>query len=190
MATNNATNLINLASGTTLGMARLDKQTASGSSELEFTLTGSIEQYVFSMDRIIPASAAPFYMLWSKAGGYMANYAYIRQSGQSVGPAGATDYAGNQNQIVISNIENVQVFYDFGIMGYATLQGHDGVSGFARSNFNVNFLGTSSGNTNMIMNQGWAYCAEQPGNAVTKVKFVFDSVNIASGSITLYGQVA
>lgn len=190
MTTNNASNLLNQSSGVVLGNVRVDKKTASNSAELEFTgLSGSIEQYNFVIDGIIPAAAAPFYMLWSDGTSYLANYAYIRTASQSSGPASSTDYAGNQNQIVLSNINNVQVSYSFGVMGNVMLQGHAEASLFARASWNINYLGTSVANTNLISSQGWAYCADQPTKTITKVKFLFDGQNISSGSITCYGQV-
>jgi hypothetical protein len=190
MTTNNAANMLNFTSTGVLGNLRVDKQTASNSAQLEFTgLNSAIEQYTFVFDAILPASAAPFYMLWSDAGGYLVNYAYIRTAVQ---PSGTVqDGANNQNQMVLTNIDSCQVFYPFGIMGFATLQGHASSTGFSRSNWNINYLGTSSANTNLIMSQGWGYNgANAPNNPITKVKFVFDSANIASGSITCYGLVS
>lgn len=180
-----------LASGN-LGYTLIETQTASASASLDFTtgLDSTYDQYVFKFSGLKPATdGVSFYMRVSTDGGASydssSSYEYQTQINRSQGTAKNIRSTGNTVIALAQTAANYDVGNNTGEgIGTGSL---DVWLGSADVYFTVcgeiGIWNSGNGVSHSSIVGGWRGSA----TAVNAIQFFFQSGNIASGSISLYG---
>jgi hypothetical protein len=172
--TSDGTNWVSSASGT--GLVKLSTATASSSASISFDntlITSTYKTYLVVFDSIVAASGSTFKMLVSanngsvyQSTGYLSGNFYFPYNGAITGNQSSTTFfqlftgGGNPNQ----NSGTLWIY---------------------------NLATTNSTSVNGDFWVGSTYWQKTIGNqstaSINNIQFIFDSGNIASGTITLFG---
>lgn len=165
----------------------LEQHTASNSASLDFTtaISATYDTYKIEFVAVVPATnAMDFWMRVNTGGGFISTgiYSYInlRFTDTAVVPAG--DVSGAATQIFLcGEVDHISSSANWGISGEATLFTYPGT-----------FTKIAAGPFAYIAGSGGYLSSMTTGiynatTAITQIRFLFSSGNIASGTIRVYG---
>lgn len=180
MTTNNAVNLLNVPSPTTLASVKLTPYTASSSASIIIPINTTYTKYQFSLASIVEATTnAKLYLTFSIDGGsnFLSSYGTVYvQTAQDGGPTRGG--ANNQSQISLTEDSGIDSG-DGGYGYYGQIVLYNNIGTQTRVQFNGLWKGSS--NSTLRFMQGGAYTPT--GSTVNAIKFAMSSGNIASGTI-------
>ncbi len=185
MTTNNASNIVNVTSGSNVAWVKVQSLVASNSSLLEFTIDATTyRSYEFILESIQPVSNTTALVCQVKTGGsYYTGTDYVsilfyNSSGGAV--TLLNNQTGSYLQLIKNSLNNDQSLGgilrthalpngSFGMQ--CTAEWYDSTGGYRVSSSGTLRYGAGSG----------ANC--------TNIKFYMSSGNISAGTITQYGQL-
>ena len=178
-----------LAGSTGASLVLIQSQTASSSATLDFTtgISSTYLNYLFVLNNVKPVNAnRALYMRFSTDGGstyQTTNYYYINEARRATDGVDVSGYSGG------SGINSAIVFGD----QISSNSGENGMSG------TIQIIDPAGSNQKMAVGFGgflrassYAATCTLAGfwgttTAVNAIRFLIDSGNIASGTISLYG---
>ena len=168
-------------------MTLISTLTASSSASLAWTGLSGYKDYFIIIDNFIPASLNPLYMyLGTGAGptyltsGYLLVSSYINPGTSAFG--GTNTFSGSSSSVMyLSGGSNIDPTYSFGFCGFGII---GNCNNSVSSTINIQGGGMQS-STYPVSLQSTGI--QTSTTAKTAIKLAFGSVNITSGTASLYG---